>query len=293
MRSKTISRPSQGYRVKSAFWWCKSIICWEHNDRASLFLELVLSTPGAGNPVNSFMVEAYKKLILVNLVWRGRPPALSHIVEAPVQRTLNQLAKVYEVLYECFKSRNLAKFDAEIDAAATVLSDEGNMGLANATAQALRRWRVLDLQRHYAAMPVELVATHLGTSPAAALQLLQAMIQDGYLQASIAPSKQTSQLQNGASSADWSTVRFHAWDKAGAPSTTTDSAEEQIKARLARIEALSAAVREADRRFSLSREYGDWLRRNKRAGDAGALAYEDPMEMDAGFEERDEDIMAT
>ena len=92
-------------------------------DRASLFLELVLSTPGAGNPVNSFMVEAYKKLILVNLVWRGRPPSLSHIVEAPVQRTLNQIAKVYEVLSECFKSRNLAKFDAEITTAGALFQE--------------------------------------------------------------------------------------------------------------------------------------------------------------------------
>ena len=70
-------------------------------------------------------------------------------------------------------------------------------------------------------------------------------------------------------------------------------------AQIARIKLLSQAVKEADRKYSLTKEYGDWLRRNKKNLDAGTGTFEDPMEMDAplnglgGGAGDDEDIMAT
>ncbi|GAM85556.1 hypothetical protein ANO11243_035630 [Dothideomycetidae sp. 11243] len=262
--------------------------------RATLFLELVLSTPGVGAPLNAFMIEAYKKLVLVSLVSRGQSPNMSRLVtDQSAERTLSQTAKAYEVLSDTFKQRKLEKFHAEVDVAGSLWSDDGNLGLVHEAGEALRRHRVLDLSKTYSALPVERVASHLNTPVERMIQLLQAMIQQGHLQASVSSSSGHAGLQNGTSSSDTSAIiRFHAWDTSKA--APTSPSEEKIQSQMRRIEALANAVRESDRRFALTREYAEWLRRNRKGADAGAAAYEDPMEMDdvGGRGGEDEDIMA-
>ncbi|KAF2152632.1 hypothetical protein K461DRAFT_150332 [Myriangium duriaei CBS 260.36] len=271
-------------------------------ERASLFLELVLSTPGLGQPVNAFMVEAYKKLILVNLVALGKSPELAQIVEQPVIRALSQTSKPYEVLVDSFKNRNLAKFYAEVDTAGSLWSDDGNLGLVQEACNALRRHRVLDMQKTYAALPIQQIATHLDSPTQSVLQLVQSMIQEGYLQASISAGNASIQEHDSSSRAEsLAVVHFHSWDASKPVLANTSQAnpsDDEIKSQIRRIEALSEVVREADRRFSLTKEYSDWQRRNKKGADAGAAAYEDPMEMDTNFDYGgnagdDEDIMAT
>lgn len=72
--------------------------------------------------------------------------------------------------------------------------------------------------------------------------------------------------------------------------------EETVAAQVKKIEALSAFVKEADRRLALTKEYVEYVRRNKKT-DGGTASFEDPMEMawdrpGGGGGGDDEDIMA-
>lgn len=266
-------------------------------ERAKVFLELVLATPTLNQAVDLYMLEAYKKLILVGLVADGTPVPCSNLVEQGAMRVIEPLAKHYTGLVDAFKNRDLAKFHAEIDVAGTLWGDDGNFGLVQEAAEALRRYRVLDLQRTYASLPVDQVAIHLSLSTQNTAQLLQNMIQQGHIQASISTSSRSSQAQNGTSSSGSTPVlRFHLQDSSRpVHHINHGSPEEQIHAQIQRIATMSEAVKEADRKYSLTKDYGDWLKRNRKGADAGAAAFEDPMEMDDNFGGGgdDEDIMAT
>ncbi|KAF2227736.1 hypothetical protein BDZ85DRAFT_292799 [Elsinoe ampelina] len=264
-------------------------------ERAKTFLELVIATPTLNQAVDMYMLEAYRKLLLVGLVADGVPVPCSHIFEQGSVRIAESAAKPYQGLVEAFKNRDLAKFHAEVDEAGLSWVEDGNAGLVREAAESLRRYRVLDLQRTYAALPVDQVAIHLSLSSQNTVQLLQSMIQQGHLQASISTSNRPSHSQNGTSNGDAPVLRFHSWDSSRPVQQVGGDKEQQIQSQIQRIAVLSEAVKEADRKFSLTKDFGDYLKRNKKGTDAGAAAFEDPMEMDDNFGGGgdDEDIMAT
>jgi len=246
-------------------------------ERARLFLEMVLSVPTTNSAVNPYMVEAYKKLQILGLLAQGNPFPSSHLMDQASAKVIQSLSKPYDALVEAFKNRDLQKFHAEIDVADKVWEKDGNLGIVTEAAEALRRFRVIDLASTYAALPVDRVATHLSLSPQATLQLLNNMITLGHVQASISSS-------DGAS-----ILRFQAQQK-----HVADATEEAVAAQVKKIEALSAFVKEADRRLALTKEYMDYVRRNKKT-DGGAASFEDPMEMSWDAPpggDVDEDIMA-
>ncbi|GAB7341061.1 hypothetical protein MBLNU457_7381t2 [Dothideomycetes sp. NU457] len=248
-------------------------------ERARLFLEMVLSVPTTNSAVNPYMVEAYKRLQILGLLAQGSPFPSSHLMDQSSAKTIQSLSKPYDALVEAFKNRDLQKFHAELDVADKTWEKDGNLGIVTEAAEALRRFRVIDLASTYAALPVDRVATHLSLSSDATLQLLNNMIALGHVQASISTS------DGGAS-----ILRFQTQQKHGAEGAT----EEAVAAQVRKIEALSAFVKEADRRLALTKEYVDYVRRNKKT-DGGAASFEDPMEMSWDAPpggDVDEDIMA-
>lgn len=71
-------------------------------------------------------------------------------------------------------------------------------------------------------------------------------------------------------------LRFLSHDSDQTP--LTGQRDANILAKYEQIERLSKHVKEADRKLAISKEYVEFVRRNKRAEGAGAPGYEDPME---------------
>lgn len=136
----------------------------------------------------------------------------------------------------------------------------------------MRRYRIIDLQKTYAALNVDRVAIHLSLQTQSALTLLTDMIQDGHLNATL--SQPSTSTTNGTSSP---ILRFHS-QSSTTPSQTTTDIDSQIRAQIQQVEMLSAQVKEADRKLAVTREYTDWTRRNKKT-DAGANSFEDSMDI--------------
>lgn len=259
--------------------------------RARLFLELVLSspTPGAATPL---MVEAYKRHILVSLLANGKPYPVPSTVSASTLRAISPLVRAYDALAETFRNRDLARFRAEAEAGREEWEEDGNAGVVKQVEEGLRRVRVRDLQRTFAALRVGQMVRLLGKEEAETVALVKAMIEEGSLDAVVSEGSGgdgSGEALNGHGAA---VVRFSsAKPNAGVQSGPADQAaalEEQAQ----RIQTLSAAVREADRKLALSREYVDWRRRTqKQSAGAEAENMDTSLDVPGAFADEDEDMM--
>lgn len=94
-------------------------------ERARLFLELAMSIPTQQHAVDPYMVEAYKKLLLVGLLAQGNPYKTSNLIDGASMRTITSLSKPYEALVDAFQKRDLQKFYAEVDTAGAYWTEVG------------------------------------------------------------------------------------------------------------------------------------------------------------------------
>lgn len=118
------------------------------------------------------------------------------------------------------------------------------------------------------------------------------MIQDGHFDAAISERDQSG--LNGTTDARSSAVlRFHKGSVTQSAQTDSDI-DRQIQAQLLKIETLNNSVREANRKLAVSHEWTDHVRKAKKNTDAGAAAFEDPMDVSWGGapgDAEDEDMM--
>lgn len=151
------------------------------------------------------------------------------------------------------------------------MKQDGNLGLVNQVGESLRRYRVIDLQSTYSALPVDRIAVHLSLPTDTTLSLLDTMIRHGHIKATVQQS--ATNATNGASTPVLRFLSHH-------PTHTPVGLDQDtiIQAKYQQIERLSKHVKEADRKLALTKEYTDYIRRSKRAEGAGAPGYEDPME---------------
>lgn len=216
--------------------------------RARLFLEHVILYPTLQHTASTFQMEAYKKWVLVGLLSEGKVFPQPRTVDQAVWKILKAAGKPYEALADNFERRNWMKYQAEMDVGSRIWLDDGNMGFVTEGSHVLVKYRVLDLQKTYAALIVDRVAAHLGLEATATLDILSQMIGTSHLNASLTP----------GSTAGEAILRFNTASSAGATPQQSDLAS-QTK----RIELLVAAVRDADCRLQLTKEHVTITKRNK------------------------------
>nr|POF14925.1 cop9 signalosome complex subunit 3 [Quercus suber] len=222
--------------------------------RARLFLEHVILFPAQQHATSYLQVEAYKRWLLLGLLAQGRMYPQPRTLDQQVSKNLKALSKAYEALAQDFEKRDYKKYLAEAEVGRALWSQDGNGGLVKEVADALLRYRVVDLQNTYTALPISRVASRVDLPADQTLQLVTDMIRAGHVSADLASS--------GEGPAPESTVlRFHP------PATsTTVSAENTLEAQTQRIQSLVTHIRDADRRLQLTKEFVDHQRRAKRAG---------------------------
>lgn len=254
--------------------------------RARLFLEHVLLYPTQQHTTSHFQVEAYKKWVLIGLLSEGKPFPYPRTIDSAVWKNIKAVGKSYDSLADSFEKRDSLKYQAELDVGSQIWTGDGNMRLVTEAGHALVRYRVSDLQKTYAALPVSKVASHLGLSPANTLQTLTDMIRQSRLNAS---------LSQGATQGE-SILRFDL-----APPAATALLPSDLESQTKRIEKLIAAVRDADRRLQLTKEHVAVSKRHKSilapdaeladqmdlSWDAPGATHDAPM-----LVEDDEDIMS-
>lgn len=213
--------------------------------RARLFLEHVILYPTQHHATSAFQVEAYKKWVLVGLLSQGKPFAYPRTVDVSVWKNIKAVAKAYDALADNFERRNSLKYHAELQLGGHIWADDGNARLVAEAGQALIKYRVSDLQKTYASLPVSRVAAYLNFSPEDTFDTLTHMIRHASLNASLAP---------GASAGD-AILSFNL--------ATSASTQSDLEAQTKRIERLITAVRDADCRLQLTKEHVTIAKRTK------------------------------
>ena len=248
-------------------------------NRARLFLECCILFPTLSGSCSALQTEAHKKWVLIGLLAQGKTYPLPRTHNQAVMKSLKSVGRSYDALAETFEKRDWRKFQAEADAGTQIWQEDGNLRLVKEVSDALMRYRVIDLQKTYATLPVSRVAKHLGSSTDATYKLLQDIFREGHINASI------------SGSASEAVLHFHL--TSAATTNTDDTLEAQAK----RIEDLTSFIRDADRRLQLSKEYIDFAKRQKRgaAGPDGDLAEHMDLTWDPPIgdldDDGDEDIM--
>nr|OQO31765.1 hypothetical protein B0A51_00667 [Rachicladosporium sp. CCFEE 5018] len=254
--------------------------------RARLFLELVILHPAQNHATSALQVEAFQKWLLIGLLTDGKPFPYPRTMDQSMIKALRSMSKAYEALTESFERRDSAKYYAEMDAGQQIWAENGNYRLVAEAGQTLMQYRVSDLQKTYAALPVSRVAYHLGMASEDTLSTLDNMIRTSSLDATLTP----------RTAAAEAVLRFNM----KAPGRSQGSVDVEIQTK--RIEELIAAVRDADKRLELTKEHIDITKRNKRTGTDAELADQMDLSWDtpsapAGVmviseDDAEEDIMA-
>ncbi|GAB7360950.1 hypothetical protein MBLNU230_g0933t1 [Neophaeotheca triangularis] len=258
-------------------------------DRARLFLEQVILSPSfAGNNGSALQVEAYKKWVMVGLLSQGSTFNQPRTAEQAIMASIRKLSRAYETLAEIFEKRDWLKFQAEMAVGWQLWDNDGNLRLVTEASDALLKYRVIDLQKTYAALPVSRVAHSLGFSTDETFGLLTNLIQTAQVHASIA---------SAASGAPGDAVlRFHLGNGYGSNIAQQNA---DVEAQTKRIEELVKYIRDADRQLQLSKEFVDVTKRTRKLGPDSDPT--DQMDLDysgptggmggGGFDDGEEDLM--
>ncbi|KAK5160228.1 hypothetical protein BJ546DRAFT_55290 [Cryomyces antarcticus] len=246
---------------------------WE---RALTFLECVLISP-TQSPGSAFMLEAYRKWMLVGLIHYGHRPPPPSVSPGQTMKALQSLTKSYDGIADAFQTRNEARLVAEIQECEAFLKDDGNWPLALCVKQAFQRFAIRNLGRTYVALPLSQIAgmCDWGTDIETYLKRL---IHSGFLNATVTASP------NPGESA---ILRFGPVDDAiGMPEEQRTAA---LAARVSRVEDLVEHNNEVATRITLTPEHLAHVAKAKSRKD-----FLNPDDMDTSWDapNTDEDMMA-
>ncbi|RYP55368.1 hypothetical protein DL768_000123 [Monosporascus sp. mg162] len=117
------------------------------------FLRIV-TFPARENGVNKLMVDAYKRWVLVSLLWKGKyvdsPSPSGHTAN----RYYEILGKPYTAIAALFVTDNAQALKHEVDSNAQIWQEDNNMGLMQEVLAAYQKWQVLGLQQVYSKISI-------------------------------------------------------------------------------------------------------------------------------------------
>lgn len=130
---------------------CGMIYCSRRDwAKACEAFERIATFPAREHGVTKIMVDAYKRWVLVHLLWKGscseNPSPMS---SAAAHRYYETLGKPYTTLASLFPSEDAPALKNEAEANASVWQDDNTVGLVQEVLAAYQKWQVLALQQVY------------------------------------------------------------------------------------------------------------------------------------------------
>ncbi|KAG6611333.1 COP9 signalosome complex subunit 3 [Phytophthora cinnamomi] len=151
------------------------------------FFQLAITAPALS--LSAFVIEAYKKLILVTLILRGEPVLLPKYTPFVVTRHVENHCTPYVDLANAFVvEKDLAAVQEVVTKHEELFIQEGNFGLVKQVVQALKQRKLLRLTRTYATIELTEVAETAGMADSdavAAEKMLLELISNGQMHAVI------------------------------------------------------------------------------------------------------------
>lgn len=256
--------------------WTSAIFCLEH----------VLSVPSS-NAASGYMLEAYKKWTLTNLLANGRPCSLPKIAGGASLKTLRALAKPYDIVADAFTRNNSRKLRTEVEEAQDVFREDGNYGLVLQVVNHHQKLSVSSLGKVYAAIP--LASLTLDVPPDQGEAYVNSLINAGILNGRLEQS-----TENGGPVV----LRFSQDNMAGPQAKSETQLRQELIVQANRMKGLAQHVAGVDQRISLSKEYLELVRKARKTKedraheeDAMDVTYVDAP-MSGQLSDEEESVMA-
>ena len=221
--------------------------------RAIFLLEHVLATPMAGL-ANGYIVEAYKKWLLLNLILHGYLPAMPRTIPQSVLKHIRNISKPYEGLKDAFAKADGAKLLAEAIEGEEFWREDGNVGLVQRLLADHKRRSVTKLGSVFAAVALETVAERLQMPETQAQSYLSTLVHDGAIDAKLEQSSNSPVV-----------LRFQDDSGGGGSSAEAEGLlRAQLVERTKRLKDLADAMSNAEQQLSLSKAYIEHTRKARR-----------------------------
>lgn len=151
------------------------------------FFQLAITAPALS--LSAFVIEAYKKLILVTLILRGEPVMLPKYAPFVVTRHVENHCTPYTDLATAFVvEKELAAVQEVVTKHEELFTQEGNFGLVKQVVEAFKQRKLLRLTRTYATIELTEIAATAGmanSDAVAAEKMLLTLISNGQMDAVI------------------------------------------------------------------------------------------------------------
>lgn len=220
------------------------------------YLESAITYPAKDGAVSKVMVEAYKKWVLVGVLLEGKPLPLPKTTSSAAAKAYHAIAKPYESVAQIFETGTASRLKAEVDHGQGVWEQDRNVGLIFQILVEYQRFQIRNLGKVYSKMSIPEVlnltmSAQTGaklSGPAEMEALVQSMIQDGSLNATMSNSP-------------------------GQPAVLTFDTrgpvlpEAQMKVELAeaseRIKAVTQHINQTDRMLTYEKDYVTYAKKQK------------------------------
>ncbi|PHZ08272.1 uncharacterized protein RHIMIDRAFT_241786 [Rhizopus microsporus ATCC 52813] len=148
-------------------------------DRALEFLTVVISAP-TQRVVSAIQIAAYRKFILVSLIYEGRSGALPKCTANHVEKACKTQAGVYQNLAEAFVNTDIQGFRDIATKSSNIFESERNTGLVKQCFQSLLRKKIKQLAYVYITVGLSDMTKRIGVITSEELEkiLVEMIIQD-------------------------------------------------------------------------------------------------------------------
>ncbi|GAA5812592.1 hypothetical protein MFLAVUS_006049 [Mucor flavus] len=158
-------------------------------ERALDFLSIVISSP-TQKAISAIQIAAYKKFVLVSLIYQGQVSALPKYTAQGVEKVCRTQSQPYLNLLKDFNETDLDMFQENASSASALFESDNHLGLVKQCFQALRRKKIKELTNVYITVGLNEMATKIGTSPQELELILIEMIYQNQISATISVTDQ-------------------------------------------------------------------------------------------------------
>ncbi len=134
---------------------CGMIYCSRRDwAKAREAFERIVTFPARENSMSKIMIDAYKRWILVNLLWKGAHSENPVPLGSFATKFYETLGKPYTTVATMFAADNAQALRAEVEANSQLWQEDGTVGLMREVLAAYQKWQVLGLQNVYSKISI-------------------------------------------------------------------------------------------------------------------------------------------
>ncbi|KAK8126664.1 uncharacterized protein PG998_002423 [Apiospora kogelbergensis] len=249
--------------------------------KAHAAFERVVSYPTRDGGCSKIMAEAYKKWVLVSLLFKGKLVPLPLYTGPAAAKNYQTLGKPYKDVGSLFDTTNADELRTEVEKSNQIWQEDNNVGLIQEVLSAYQEWQIKNLQNIYSKVSIAEIRQQTKSAQTGSI-----LSSDDDIEALIRNMIISNSLKGVIEKNDDGTV-FLTFLPASTALSEAEFAQEMTKMAV-QLKALDPIFKATNERLGTSREYiKHMIKEQKRAADKSEL---DPT---MGFESHvdDEDLM--